>query len=100
MEAQGQAQDGRRAWGRLQVPPRAGARSAPRGSAHPRPRPPAAPPPSHPACRARGISAEVARTMLVYSFGREVVQCLRDDALQARVEAAVRAALASFAESP
>lgn len=26
------------------------------------------------ACRARGISAEVARTMLVYSFGREVVQ--------------------------
>lgn len=49
--------------------------------------------------RARGISAEVARTMLVYSFGREVVQGLRDDALQGRVEAAVRDTLSAFAPS-
>lgn len=47
-------------------------------------------------CRARGISAEVARQLLVYSFGREVVQQLRDESLEARVQAAVRAALASF----
>lgn len=114
-----------------------------------------------PACRARGISAEVARQMLVYSFGREVVQVgaelmgpdsghgllacgcghsaglrraacaapcgdemcccppcscrrhwlrtnrlslllpqgLRDDALQGRVEAAVRDTLSAFAPS-
>lgn len=48
----------------------------------------------------RGISAEVARSMLVYSFGREVIQQLRDESLQGRVEAAMRAALASFASSP
>jgi hypothetical protein len=38
--------------------------------------------------------------MLVYSFGREVVQGLRDDALQARVEAAVKQTLAGFAMEP
>ena len=53
-------------------------------------------PPSLPPCRARGISAEMARQMLVYSFGREVVQALRDNALQGRVEAAVTATLAGF----
>ena len=53
-------------------------------------------PPNVPGCRARGISAEMARQMLVYSFGREVVQALRDDALQGRVEAAVTATLAGF----
>ena len=50
-----------------------------------------------PPCRARGISTEVARQMLVYSFGREVVQGLQDAALQARVEAAVRQTLAASA---
>lgn len=50
--------------------------------------------------KSRGISAEVARQMLVYSFGREVVQGLRDEALQARVEAAMRATLASFTGAP
>lgn len=48
-------------------------------------------------CRARGVTANVARQMLVYSFGLEVVQGLRDDALQARVEAAVQRTLDSFA---
>jgi hypothetical protein len=38
----------------------------------------------------------MARQMLVYSFGREVVQALRDNALQGRVEAAVTATLAGF----
>ncbi|EFN51512.1 hypothetical protein CHLNCDRAFT_59225 [Chlorella variabilis] len=47
--------------------------------------------------RARGVTANVARQMLVYSFGLEVVQGLRDDALQARVEAAVQRTLDSFA---
>jgi hypothetical protein len=34
--------------------------------------------------------------MLVYSFGREVVRGLEDEALQARVEAAVQQTLNSF----
>lgn len=38
--------------------------------------------------------------MLVYSFGGEVVQGLRDEALQGRVEAAIRGALSSFALNP
>ena len=46
--------------------------------------------------RARGISAELARSLLVYSFGGEVVGALGDEALQRRVEAAVRASLASL----
>lgn len=50
--------------------------------------------------RSRGISAETARKLLVYSFGREVVQSLRDAQLQARVEAAVQAGLAGFAAAP
>ena len=58
--------------------------------------PPCPSPPNAALCRARGISADMARQMLVYSFGREVVQALRDDALQGRLEAAVTATLASF----
>lgn len=58
----------------------------------------ALPRPARPAlCSSRGISKEVARQLLVYSFGREVVQGLREEALQARVEAAMRSTLASFA---
>lgn len=50
--------------------------------------------------RSRGISSEVARQLLVYSFGREVVQTLRDEVLQARVESAVAAKLSAFATAP
>jgi Fe-S cluster assembly protein SufD len=45
--------------------------------------------------RSRGIDPAAARQMLVYSFGREVVAGLRDEALMARVEAAARATLAA-----
>lgn len=47
-------------------------------------------------CRARGINSEAARRMLVYSFGREVVQGLGDEVLEARVHASVQQTLASF----
>lgn len=40
--------------------------------------------------RSRGISEEAARQVLVYSFGREVVQHLKDDAAIGRVEAATK----------
>jgi hypothetical protein len=46
-------------------------------------------------CRSRGIDPPSARQMLVYSFGREVVQGLRDEALIGRVEDAVQRCLAS-----
>lgn len=36
--------------------------------------------------RARGIDAEAARQALVYSFGAEVVQELKHDALEARIQ--------------
>lgn len=45
--------------------------------------------------RARGIDANTARQMLVYSFGREVVAGLGDEALVGRVEEAARASLAA-----
>ncbi|GAB4814356.1 hypothetical protein N2152v2_001402 [Parachlorella kessleri] len=45
--------------------------------------------------RSRGISPATARQMLVYSFGREVVQGLKDEALMERVEAAVQRTLAT-----
>ena len=44
--------------------------------------------------RSRGIDQDAARQVLVYSFGREVVQHLRDESLLERVEIATRAALA------
>jgi len=40
--------------------------------------------------RSRGISEEAARQVLVYSFGREVVQHIKDDAAIGRVEAATK----------
>ncbi|KAL4531891.1 hypothetical protein Ndes2437B_g02327 [Nannochloris sp. 'desiccata'] len=40
--------------------------------------------------RSRGISEEAARQVLVYSFGREVVQHLKDDAAIGRVEVATK----------
>jgi Fe-S cluster assembly protein SufD len=40
--------------------------------------------------RSRGISEEAARQVLVYSFGREVVQHLKDDAVISRVEVATK----------
>ena len=46
--------------------------------------------------RSRGISENVARQVLVYSFGREVVQHLRDEGVVGRVEAATKQALATF----
>ena len=49
----------------------------------------------YPPCRSRGISPATARQMLVYSFGREVVQGLKDEALMERVEAAVQRTLAT-----
>lgn len=45
--------------------------------------------------RSRGISEEAARQVLVYSFGREVVQHLRDDKAMERVEIATRRALSA-----
>lgn len=49
--------------------------------------------------KARGIDTATARQMLVYSFGREVVQGLRDEALLARVEGAVRRSLDATADA-
>jgi hypothetical protein len=46
-------------------------------------------------CRARGIDAAAARKVLVYSFGKEVVNRLPSKALQGRIEAAVSASLAA-----
>ena len=46
-------------------------------------------------CRSRGLDQQTARQMLVYSFGKEVTQKLRYAQAQARVAAAVTAALAS-----
>lgn len=43
--------------------------------------------------RSRGINEAAAKSILVSSFGREVVQKLEDEALQARVEARVAEAL-------
>ena len=60
------------------------------------PSPPLPPPPAA-GRRARGISVAAARQMLVYSFGREVVEYLGDEALMGRVEAAV---LATLADAP
>ena len=45
--------------------------------------------------RSRGISEDAARQVLVYSFGREVVQHLRDASAMERVEIATRRALAT-----
>eukprot|EP00887_Chlorella_sp_A99_P005803 scaffold1.g5803.t1 len=49
--------------------------------------------------RSRGLSVEVARQLLVHSFGGEVVQDLRDEQLLKRVERAVRATLDRAAAS-
>jgi Fe-S cluster assembly protein SufD len=48
--------------------------------------------------RSRGISADAARQVLVYSFGREVVQHLKDDAAISRVEMATKQKLVSIGE--
>jgi len=45
--------------------------------------------------RSRGLDQQTARQMLVYSFGKEVTQKLRYAQAQARISAAVTAALAS-----
>ena len=45
-------------------------------------------------CRARGISAEAARQILVFSFGAEVTQYLGSKALIERVERRVAGMLA------
>ena len=50
---------------------------------------------SVPLGRSRGLDQQTARQMLVYSFGMEVTQKLRYAQAQARVAAAVTAALAS-----
>jgi len=47
--------------------------------------------------RSRGISEESARQVLVYSFGREVVQHLKDDAAIGRVEVATKKKLVDVA---
>ena len=46
-------------------------------------------------CRSRGLDQEMARQMLVYSFGKEVTQKLRFPELQNRIQDAVNQALAS-----
>lgn len=48
--------------------------------------------------QSRGISADVARQVLVYSFGREVVQYLKDDAAIQRVEVATKKKLVAIGE--
>ena len=48
--------------------------------------------------KTRGIDANTARQMLVYSFGREVVRELRDEVLIKRVEEGVKRALVGGAE--
>ena len=50
--------------------------------------------------RSRGISAEAARQVLVYSFGGEVVQHLRDEKLMKRVEAATKKKLITIGTAP
>lgn len=46
-------------------------------------------------CRTRGIGAEQARKILVYSFGKEITQGFRHPKLEARLEAAVNDLLAN-----
>jgi hypothetical protein len=46
-------------------------------------------------CRSRGIDNDMARQMLVFSFGAEVTQHLKHEQLLERLQTAVNAGLAS-----
>ncbi len=46
-------------------------------------------------CRTRGVDAAAAPEILVYSFGKKVVNRLSSKALQGRIAAAVSASLAA-----